>query len=302
MPEGTCSIEGCEKPVFGRGWCRQHWQGWRDVQPGRLQGPRRSTCTADGCGKPHSSRGYCTMHLSRLRRSGKLTTTRRHVRTGGPCAVDGCDRVEYGRGWCGMHYQRWRKHGSTDQRRAWGDNRFEDVDLITGRLVVVRPDGSEHASLYDMADDELLRAHRWFVSRPGYIATKLTGPGRSFKLLHRMIVGLGGHGDKRWVDHINGDRLDNRRENLRVASSRLNSQNRAIINELGTSKYRGVCWVKERSRWKAYTHVNGRAHNLGYYKTEREAADVVIAFRAVHHLDSGYLRRHAHTPSVAQPR
>jgi hypothetical protein len=51
------------------------------------------------------------------------------------------------------------------------------------------------------------------------------------------------------VDHINGHRLDNRKENLRVCTKQQNLQNR--IMRRGTSKYKGVRWNKLRKKWQA---------------------------------------------------
>lgn len=259
MPQSTCSIDQCESSVVARGWCNLHWKRWRNH------------------GDP--------LHL--VPKQPKSD-----------CVIDGCDRQlgGGGRDLCSMHYQRWRTTGSTDRLRGAGENRYSTVDLLTGQLTVVQIDETEHVSTYDLADHDLVSRYRWHVNPGGYLAATVgSRQSRSTELLHRLILGLP-HGDKRFGDHINGDRLDNRRENLRAVDAKLNAANQAIINESGTSKYRGVCWAKDPGKWKAYVHMDGRLHNLGFYDTEDEAADVVIAYRATHGIETGYLRRHPHTP------
>lgn len=198
---------------------------------------------------------------------------------------------------CSMHYQRWNRNRSTERRRPSGDNQYETVDLLTGRLIVVKVDGEAHEFIYDLADHDLICGWRWSVNAGGYAYTSAGGRGdRHAVFLHRLLLGLP-YRDKRLGDHINGDRADNRRANLRVADYGLNAANQAIINERGTSKYRGVCWDKSVAKWKAYGHVGGRLHNLGFFLSEDEAAAVAFDFRAEHHVDIGYPQRHPHTPS-----
>lgn len=72
------------------------------------------------------------------------------------------------------------------------------------------------------------------------------------------------------VDHINGDPLDNRRDNLRVVSSQANSQNRAKVSMACTSRYKGVSRLG--GRWRAVIYLNGRQINLGTHQNEKGAA------------------------------
>jgi hypothetical protein len=75
------------------------------------------------------------------------------------------------------------------------------------------------------------------------------------------------------VDHRNHDTLDNRRENLRLATYVENGRNR-IKSPLRkkSSKYKGVSFRKRRNTWRACICVNGHNIDLGEYKTEIEAA------------------------------
>lgn len=89
---------------------------------------------------------------------------------------------------------------------------------------------------------------------------------------HRVAFALH-HG--RWpkddVDHINGERGDNRASNLREATR---SQNMANMKSRpgSTSRYLGVSWSAENKKWTTRLMVNGRAKHLGYFDNEEDAA------------------------------
>jgi hypothetical protein len=87
-------------------------------------------------------------------------------------------------------------------------------------------DSQRYAALVDVADAEEIGAHPWSMNGTGYAIRQAQVEGkRRGVLMHRQLLGLT-HGDGVEVDHINGDVLDNRRENLRVCFRAQNSQNR----------------------------------------------------------------------------
>lgn len=73
------------------------------------------------------------------------------------------------------------------------------------------------------------------------------------------------------VDHRNGDGLDNRRENLRYATTSQNGGNRRI-GANNTSGYRGVDYRKRRLRWRARIAFEGERIELGHFGSPEEAA------------------------------
>ena len=75
------------------------------------------------------------------------------------------------------------------------------------------------------------------------------------------------------VHHRNHDTLDNRRSNLEVTTNRQNGQARAGADRGSISKFIGVCWYKQTSKWKAYLKRPGiKSEHIGYFDCEREAA------------------------------
>jgi hypothetical protein len=82
------------------------------------------------------------------------------------------------------------------------------------------------------------------------------------------------------IDHINGDRSDNRIENLRPATISQNGQNR---KPTGKSGIKGVVWHKQIKRWVASISVNGKTKHLGCFETLEQAAEVSKAARIEMH-------------------
>jgi len=87
-------------------------------------------------------------------------------------------------------------------------------------------------------------------------------------LMHRVIcktpVGMD-------TDHINGNSLDNRRQNIRIATRSQNMHNRKP-NKRGVSKFKGVHWHKQHRKWCAVIQINKKRHHIGLFRDERVAA------------------------------
>lgn len=99
---------------------------------------------------------------------------------------------------------------------------------------------------------------------------------------HRVIFVMHHGYEPEIVDHINGDKSDNRIENLRAATKSLNVMNskRAVTN---TSGVKGVCWVKGESKWHASVVVNKKTVWGKYFTCLSEAAEAVKQARAMFH-------------------
>ena len=84
------------------------------------------------------------------------------------------------------------------------------------------------------------------------------------------------------MDHRNGVRDDNRWGNLREATSAENQQNRATNNN-NKCGFTGVCWCRQRRKWRAYINISGRNKYLGLFTTPEAAHEAYLAAKAAHH-------------------
>ena len=92
--------------------------------------------------------------------------------------------------------------------------------------------------------------------------------------MHRLILGLT---DPRvHVDHIDGNGLNNRRENLRTCNRSENMSNRRK-HKNNTSGYKGVCWDNQHGRWRADIKLNGKRKHLGLFTNPEEAYQAYCA-------------------------
>lgn len=129
-------------------------------------------------------------------------------------------------------------------------------------------------ALIDDADWPLVAPHTWCAIRSKKkfyaMTTILTPEGRERVFLHKLLLGIG-KGIK--GDHVNGDSLDNRRSNLRVATSPQNAWNkRAPQAESKTSRFKGVFFDKAHGKFRASILNDGKRRYLGYFDKEEDAA------------------------------
>lgn len=106
----------------------------------------------------------------------------------------------------------------------------------------------------------------------------LAGGKRTLVKLHRFIMDAP---DGMEVDHRDGrDTLNNRRDNLRIATRSENAQNRVGAQRNSKSGIRGVSWNERDRKWRAQIRLNGKQKYLGYFHDIHEAEAVAIAARA----------------------
>jgi hypothetical protein len=148
------------------------------------------------------------------------------------------------------------------------------IPLRRGGLIVA------HA-LVSSADYERLARFSWLFSDKGYAYRGWWRGGKKHRQpMHRDVLGLL-PGDPRQADHINRDRLDNRRGNLRIVTRAEQAQNLTSYRG-SSSRFRGVSWNRERRKWRATARLSGKIHFLGDFDDEAAAGDAAAAFRRQH--------------------
>lgn len=141
------------------------------------------------------------------------------------------------------------------------------------RIPLRARDGSVRAcALVDDEDYAWLNQWRWALHTEGYVQrTQRHRGARSLILMHRLIMGE----PPEQVDHEDGNRLNNRRDNLRVVSSSGNQQNSRPSFVAG-SGYRNVYWRSKRRKYQVVLKVNGKGVHVGMFT---DLDDAVAAAR-----------------------
>jgi len=192
-------------------------------------------CKIVSCLNESKAHGLCSMHYQRKKRYGDENIEPK-VQVGSyktPCTVSGCDKLAKKRGWCLLHYNRWRRTGTPDSGKpdrlpSFSQNTCK-VDGCSNNAIALHL-CHKHYSKFKKFGDPLAgtvqdgRSKEWHVRDIGYVvrfdrnsphANKVSG----IVLQHRQVMGEAiGRPllPNENVHHKNGDRADNRLDNLEL--------------------------------------------------------------------------------------
>lgn len=142
------------------------------------------------------------------------------------------------------------------------EERFREIPLWG-------PNGIVRAIAFvDAEDFERISRDRWFLHGEGYAMRNVWPRGSGATLMHRVVL-KAARGTL--IDHINRNRLDNRRANLRYADKSLNARNTE------PNPYAGVRWHKGAQKWTAEPRICGERRYLGLF-AERDDARAAVQF------------------------
>jgi hypothetical protein len=132
----------------------------------------------------------------------------------------------------------------------------KEIQLTQGKVALIDDDRYE-----------VVVRHKWYAmkSRNTWYAGRTENGTTVF--LHRFLINVP---LDTFVDHIDGDGLNCTRNNMRLATRSQNGHNRKKTG--GTSLYKGVSWISSRDCWFSQIKLNRKSYNLGYYKSEIDAA------------------------------
>lgn len=184
------------------------------------------------------------------------------------CKVDGCENKCKAKGYCLKHYKQFLRYGFTKRSRK------EPNEIILhenyAEILLYNMMGEEVArALIDIEDIEKVHGIKWGYETGGRVRGFCVINGkRKLVKLHRHILQVDGE-----IDHINRNQLDNRKCNLREATSSQNNMNKG--SQKGSKvKYKGVVERKTMHKIKYIAQIAayGKHKYLGIYDTAIEAA------------------------------
>lgn len=158
---------------------------------------------------------------------------------------------------------------------------FRRIPLTQNKYAIVDPE-----------DYKRLAKYKWHINtgRGTFYAVRCMWVRRERKTksikMHREIMKID---DELYVDHINGDGLDNRKANLRAVTIMQNSWNMKKFRRNCWSRYKGVTWNTRRKKWVAQIMARGEIKFFGGFEDEMEAAKAYDAAAKKYHGEFAYL-------------
>lgn len=157
--------------------------------------------------------------------------------------------------------------GCWNQERIRVQNRKSNEFRIEGNQVIVKLSNTDKSMIVDLGTWEHTKKYCWSLSAKGYA---IAGDPKSRGTMKFHVIAFPDCPDGMVRDHINGDKLDNRKANIRFVPQELNSQNRGK-GKNNTSGHTGVSWQVRYKKWSAYITVNRKRIHLGTFSDRQDA-------------------------------
>ncbi len=174
------------------------------------------------------------------------------------CKINGCNKNCHSNGYCQKHYTQMRQHGRILKRTIYDKNKiiihlnYAEIEIYNKKCEPIA------YTKIDLEDVKKVKDYKWKLHQ-GYAYTHLNRK-KYLSLADHLLTFKGNH--KIHIDHKNRDRLDNRKANLRIVTSRQNAWNR---------KHKLLSGVSFNKKPKTWSVRVGRHNFLGTYKTIEEA-------------------------------
>ena len=146
----------------------------------------------------------------------------------------------------------------------------------------------EHTILIDDEDFEKLSQYTWYIQRIPtkhreykYVRYTADIDGIKNPSMHQILLGF--PEKPAVIHHIDGDGLNNKRENLEIFKNNRENLLRRRNIKYNKSGYRGVYWDKEHKKWRADIRVNNKGMFLGRFDNPHEAGEVYKKAKMVYH-------------------
>lgn len=158
-------------------------------------------------------------------------------------------------------------------------------------IQIIAINGKKYSGLVfvDPEDYEYLSQFTWHIDQKGYVYRHAwIDDKRTTVKMHREIMNCP---PGMTVDHRNGDRLNNRRCNLRICTGNQNAKNRKKNSRM-LAQYKGLDYIPWSKKWRARIQANGKRVHLGVFATQEDAAQAYNAAAVKYHDEFANLNGH----------
>lgn len=217
-----------------------------------MENKKIKKCDIKECNTPYFEvykiKGYegylCARHRRQIRKWGKITHIS-SIKKIQSCIFCGSDQniIKYNnKPYCKKHYDHMRLFGYCKDRTIFDRNNIIIKDNFAELVLYDLKQNIKGIAIIDVEDVDKIKEYKWNLGSHGYgICTVLQ------KCIHNLI--MGDIEDGKTVDHINRNKLDNRKSNLRIATFQENTTNKKVGSK-NTSGFSGVSWDKNNNKWQ----------------------------------------------------
>lgn len=165
---------------------------------------------------------------------------------------------------CGKHYSQWKRYGEIKERTRYDSNEIRNNNDNTSSIILYNIKAQPIAeAIVDTEKVSSISNMKWCLDKNGYVKNSKQ------EYLHRIIM----QESNLYIDHIDGNPLNNTKANLRACSNADNLKNRVTIPSNNTSGVLGVRFRPERNKWTAEIRADKVTHRLGHFNTKEEAIE-----------------------------
>ena len=151
-------------------------------------------------------------------------------------------------------------------------------------------------AIVDEQDFDKIKDYKWSSIFCGKAKSPYAVSSHFGKIVYMHRIVMGAKSDQ-FVDHIDGNGLNNSRENLRFATTSQNNMNQCKRSD-NTSGHKGISWCPDREKYQVYINIDRKRKSLGRYKTLEEA--IYVRDQAVKSHYGEYARENSSLPQNAE--
>lgn len=260
--------------------------GLKLIPSKRIEMPKNAVCFVCGATKDeirfrrYNEYALCEKHFQQMVKYQKITDETKRVHKKDPkdlkCCICGAPKMGEinSKIYCRKHYLQMTRKGKISET-IYSPNEWVDCGDYYECILKDKNQQEVARTKIDKEDKEKFKNYKLYARHQTdkiYAHFSVLGTGRKIAV-HRFLVGLADvkYSIDQVVDHINGDSLDNRKQNLRICTQHQNSQNLRkkdkVVGVRFHKKYNGYNY----SKYSAVIMSNYKSIHLGYFDTKAEA-------------------------------